>query len=97
LLLKKDKRYLAQQLFSSENIHFILRIRDEKKDIFDIKFDFSPINDSAEKIALELIESNLVNVKNKKIIAENLNHLLNTLESSIIFQIKVIFFLKNFQ
>lgn len=42
------------------SIHLVLRIRDEKKDLQDIKFDFLPNKDSVEEISNELVNAKLI-------------------------------------
>ena len=42
------------------SIHLVLRIRDEKKDLQDIKFDFLPNKDTVEEISNELVNAKLI-------------------------------------
>ena len=42
------------------SIHLVLRIRDEKKDLQDIKFDFLPNKDTVEEISNELVNARLI-------------------------------------
>jgi serine/threonine-protein kinase OSR1/STK39 len=50
----------SQPLQLPSSIHLVLRIRDEKKDLQDIKFDFLPNKDTVEEISNELVNAKLI-------------------------------------
>lgn len=57
-------------------IHLVLRMRDEKKELQDIKFDFLPNKDTVEEISNELVNAKLIDAIDMVIVSTNLNKLL---------------------
>ena len=57
-------------------VHFVLRMRDEKKDLQDIKFDFLPNKDTVDEISHELVNARLIDAIDMIAVSANLNKLL---------------------
>lgn len=57
-------------------IHLVLRMRDEKKELQDIKFDFLPNKDTVEEISNELVNAKLIDAIDIVVVSANLNKLL---------------------
>jgi hypothetical protein len=47
-------------LLTDSPVHLVLRIRDEKKELQDIKFDFLPTKDTVAEISNELVNAKLI-------------------------------------
>jgi hypothetical protein len=47
-------------LLTDTPVHLVLRIRDEKKELQDIKFDFLPTKDTVAEISNELVNAKLI-------------------------------------
>ncbi len=62
-------------------IHLVLRMRDEKRELQDIKFDFLPNKDTVDEISHELVNAKLIDAIDMIAVSANLNKLLqnNTL------------------
>lgn len=76
-------------------IHLVLRMRDEKKELQDIKFDFLPNKDTVDEISHELVNAKLIDAIDMIAVSANLTKLLeNNSVSPITFQlvIKIIIF-----
>lgn len=78
---------------SSENsnnpIHLVLRMRDEKRELQDIKFDFLPNKDTVDEISHELVNAKLIDAIDMIAVSANLNKLLqNHSLSPITFSLK---------
>lgn len=70
-------------------IHLVLRMRDEKKELQDIKFDFLPNKDTVEEISNELVNAKLIDAIDIVVVSANLNKLLeNHSISPITFPLK---------
>ncbi len=71
-----------------QTIHLVLRMRDEKKELQDIKFDFLPNKDTVDEISHELVNAKLIDAKDMIVVSANLNKLLeNHSLSPITFQL----------
>ena len=69
-------------------IHLVLRMRDEKKELQDIKFDFLPNKDTVDEISHELVNAKLIDAIDMVAVSANLNKLLeNSSISPITFQL----------
>jgi serine/threonine-protein kinase OSR1/STK39 len=56
--------------------HLVLRMRDEKKELQDIKFDFLPNKDTVDEISHELVNAKLIDAIDMVAVSANLNKLL---------------------
>jgi serine/threonine-protein kinase OSR1/STK39 len=57
-------------------IHLVLRMRDEKKELQDIKFEFLPSKDTVDEISHELVNAKLIDGIDMIAVSANLNKLL---------------------
>lgn len=74
---------------SSTPIHLVLRMRDEKRELQDIKFDFLPNKDTVDEISHELVNAKLIDAIDMIAVSANLNKLLqNHTLSPITFSLK---------
>ncbi|XP_011158457.2 serine/threonine-protein kinase OSR1 isoform X2 [Solenopsis invicta] len=62
----------------NEPINLVLRLRNEKRELNDIRFDFTVGVDSAQGIAAELVAANLVDGKDVMVIETNLKKLIES-------------------
>lgn len=58
-------------------INLVLRMRNQKGELHDIRFEFAVGKDSAEGIASELVEAGLVDSRDTVVMAANLQHLID--------------------
>lgn len=58
-------------------INLVLRMRNQKGELHDIRFEFAVGKDSAEGIASELVEAGLVDSRDTVVMATNLQHLID--------------------
>lgn len=73
-------------------IHLVLRMRDEKKELQDIKFDFLPNKDTVDEISHELVNAKLIDAIDMVAVSANLNKILeNRTLSPITFPLVNIF------
>lgn len=69
-------------------INLVLRMRDEKKELQDIKFEFLPNKDTVDEISHELVNAKLIDAIDMIVVSANLSKLLeNNLLSPITFQL----------
>ena len=61
---------------SSSPIHLVLRMRDEKRELQDIKFDFLPNKDTVDEISHELVNAKLIDAIDMIVVSSNLTKLL---------------------
>ncbi len=57
-------------------IHLVLRMRDEKRELQDIKFDFLPNKDTVDEISHELVNAKLIDAIDMVAVSANLNKIL---------------------
>jgi hypothetical protein len=77
-------------------IHLVLRMRDEKKELQDIKFDFFDKKDTVGEISHELVNAKLIDTSDMIAVSANLNKLLdNHSLSPITFQLVSLRFILN--
>jgi len=70
-------------------IHLVLRMRDEKRELQDIKFDFLPNKDTVDEISHELVNAKLIDSIDMIVVSLNLRNLLeNHSLSPITFPLK---------
>ena len=84
---RKDTTDTSNQT-NPPSIHLVLRMRDEKKELQDIKFDFLPNKDTVDEISHELVNAKLIDAIDMVAVSANLNKLLeNRILSPITFSL----------
>lgn len=74
---------------SGSPIHLVLRMRDEKRELQDIKFDFLPNKDTVDEISHELVNAKLIDAIDMIVVSSNLTKLLqNHSLSPVTFSLK---------
>lgn len=71
----------------SEEMHLVLRLRNDQRELHDIKFDFTVGKDTTESVSRELVEAGLVDGKDLVIMAANLDKIIEKREKQQIFRL----------
>jgi len=72
---------------TDEELHLVLRLRNEQKELHDIKFDFTIGKDTSESVSRELVEAGLVDGQDLVIMAANLAKVIEKREKQLIFRL----------
>lgn len=62
---------------ASGRLHFVLRLRNEKRELNDVKFDYELAEDTPDSISLEMTEAGLVDGKDRILVAANVQRLVD--------------------
>lgn len=71
----------------SEELHLVLRLRNEQRELHDIKFDFTIGKDTSQSVSQELVEAGLVDGQDLIVMAANLDKMVEKRERQIIFRL----------
>jgi len=70
-----------------QELHLVLRLRNDNKELHDIKFDFTIGKDTSQSVSEELVEAGLVNGLDRIVMAANLDKIIERREKLIIFRL----------
>lgn len=74
--IKMPEAEQTSESTSTTPIHLVLRMRDEKRELQDIKFDYLPNKDTVDEISHELVNAKLIDAIDMIAVSANLNKLL---------------------
>lgn len=70
-----------------KELHLVLRLRNEQRELHDIKFEFTVGKDTSHSVSQELVEAGLVNGQDLIVMAANLDKILEKKEKQIVFRL----------
>ena len=71
----------------SEEMHLVLSLRNDQRELHDIKFDFTIGKDTSESVSRELVEAGLVDGQDLIIMAANLDKIIEKREKQQVFRL----------
>lgn len=70
-----------------QEMHLVLRLRNDQRELHDIKFDFTVGKDTSESVSRELVEAGLVDGQDLIIMAANLDKIIEKREKQQVFRL----------
>lgn len=71
----------------STRLHLVLRLRNEQRELHDIKFDFTVGEDTSHSVSRELVEAGLVDGQDLIVMAANLDKIIEKRDRQIVFRL----------